>query len=56
MRDGYPYPLILSDTNISYNGGFGVSVGPVFGEVNVVYFKVQNSEFLAVPVTVGFQF
>ncbi len=56
VGDGTPYPLTLSDTNISYNGGFGVSLGPVFGEVNVVYFKVQNSEFLAVPVTIGFQF
>lgn len=56
VRDGYPFPLVLSDTNISYNGGFGASMGSIFGEVNVAYFKVQNSEFLAVPVTIGFQF
>jgi len=56
VENRYAETLILSDTNISYNGGFGVSLGPAFGEVNIVYFKLQNSEFLAVPVTVGFQF
>ena len=56
VGDRSSHPLTLSDTSISYNLGFGVSVNQVFGEVNVVYFKVQNSEFLAVPVTVGFQF
>jgi hypothetical protein len=56
VEDRFSQTFVLSDTNISYNGGFGVSLGPAFGEVNVVYFKLQNSEFLAVPVTVGFQF
>jgi hypothetical protein len=56
VENRYSETLILSDTNISYNGGLGVSLGPVFGEVNVVYFMVHDLEFLAVPVTIGFQF
>jgi hypothetical protein len=56
LENGNSQKLTFSDTNISYNGGFGVSLGPAFGEVNIVYFKAQNFEFLALPVTIGLQF
>lgn len=46
----------FSDTNISFNGGLGYSSGWFFTEANVVYFKVQNSDFVSIPLTVGFQF
>jgi hypothetical protein len=46
----------FSDTNISYNGGLGFSWGRFFAEANAVYFKVQESDFVSIPVTIGFQF
>jgi hypothetical protein len=36
--------------------GLGYSSGWFFTEANVVYFKVQNSDFVSMPLAVGFQF
>ena len=46
----------FSDTSVSYNGGLGFSSGWFFAEANLVYFRVQNSDFVSIPLTVGFQF
>ncbi len=45
-----------TDSNISYNAGVGFSTGWFFIEANGVYFRVQGTSLVSVPVTVGFQF
>ncbi len=45
-----------TNTNVSFNGGLGYSVGWFFAEANAVYFKVEGSSLWSIPVSIGFQF
>jgi len=45
-----------TDSNISYNVGAGFSTSRLFVEAEAVYFKVQGTSLVSIPVTVGFQF
>jgi hypothetical protein len=45
-----------TDSNISFNAGAGFSAGWFFVEANGVWFKVQGTNLVSIPVTVGFQF
>ncbi len=54
--EGYGYKETQTDTNVSFNAGFGYSVGWFFAEANAVYFRVQGADVWSIPLTIGFQF
>ena len=45
-----------TDSNISYNAGAGFSTRWFFVEAGGVYFRVQGTNVISIPLTVGFQF